>query len=226
MPSPLRVAFLGCGFITEVHSRQFRSLRGSLVPSYASRDAGRRLDYCRRHRRRPTYRDLCGRHRRPAYRCRRGRGAAEVPPRPDPPGARRGQTRARGKAGVPLDGRLRAGARRRATGPDASCWSARTTTTSRWRSAFAAWSPSGAIGDLVFAHFATIARRLKIGRRLAQRRGHGRRVTRSSRRASTGCTSRAASGPQSPASRATGRRRRRTRPGSPRQEHDGRLPLR
>jgi predicted dehydrogenase len=36
--SPLRVAFLGCGFITRVHSRHLRSLRSDFVCSYASRD--------------------------------------------------------------------------------------------------------------------------------------------------------------------------------------------
>jgi predicted dehydrogenase len=41
MPEPLRVAFLGCGFITRVHSRHLRSLRGDVVGSYASRDGAR-----------------------------------------------------------------------------------------------------------------------------------------------------------------------------------------
>ena len=41
MPEPLRIAFLGCGFITRVHSRHLRSLRGDFVCSYASRDRGR-----------------------------------------------------------------------------------------------------------------------------------------------------------------------------------------
>jgi predicted dehydrogenase len=39
--APLRLAFLGCGFITEVHSRQLRSLRATWSPSYASRDLSR-----------------------------------------------------------------------------------------------------------------------------------------------------------------------------------------
>jgi predicted dehydrogenase len=38
MPDPVRLAFLGCGFITDVHSRQLRSLRSAIRPSYASRD--------------------------------------------------------------------------------------------------------------------------------------------------------------------------------------------
>ena len=45
---PLRLAFLGCGFITRVHSRHLRTLRQDIVPFYASRDATRAREYCRR----------------------------------------------------------------------------------------------------------------------------------------------------------------------------------
>jgi predicted dehydrogenase len=43
MPStgPLHIAFLGCGFITRVHSRHLRSLRSDIACSYASRDAAK-----------------------------------------------------------------------------------------------------------------------------------------------------------------------------------------
>jgi predicted dehydrogenase len=41
MTEPLRIAFLGCGFITRVHSRHLRSMRGDVVCSYASRDGNR-----------------------------------------------------------------------------------------------------------------------------------------------------------------------------------------
>ncbi len=41
MSDPLRLAFLGCGFITRVHSRNLRRLGGQIVPSYASRDAAK-----------------------------------------------------------------------------------------------------------------------------------------------------------------------------------------
>ena len=41
MPPPLRIAFLGCGFITRVHSRNLRLLRGEIACAYASRDAAR-----------------------------------------------------------------------------------------------------------------------------------------------------------------------------------------
>jgi predicted dehydrogenase len=45
---PLRLAFLGCGFITRVHSRHLRALRREIVPYYASRDQARADEYCRR----------------------------------------------------------------------------------------------------------------------------------------------------------------------------------
>src|SRR5438093_9523064 len=38
MPAPVRLAFLGCGFITRLHSRNMRRLGGEIVLSYASRD--------------------------------------------------------------------------------------------------------------------------------------------------------------------------------------------
>jgi len=50
MPAPLRLAFLGCGFITRVHSRNLRRLgRRHIVPSYASRDRARADAYCARY---------------------------------------------------------------------------------------------------------------------------------------------------------------------------------
>jgi predicted dehydrogenase len=49
MTHPLRIAFLGCGFITDVHSRHLRKLRRAVAPSYASRDRARADAYCRRH---------------------------------------------------------------------------------------------------------------------------------------------------------------------------------
>ena len=47
-PARLRLAFLGCGFITAVHSRQLRALESEVARGYASRDAARADDYCRR----------------------------------------------------------------------------------------------------------------------------------------------------------------------------------
>lgn len=49
MPKPLQLAFLGCGFITDVHSRQLKGFRSSIVCSYASRDRAKADDYCRRY---------------------------------------------------------------------------------------------------------------------------------------------------------------------------------
>ena len=46
VPPPVHVAFLGCGFITGVHSRHLRRLRGVIAASYASRDGGR-AEACR-----------------------------------------------------------------------------------------------------------------------------------------------------------------------------------
>ena len=41
MSAALRLAFLGCGFITRVHSRALRSARAEFTLSYASRDRGK-----------------------------------------------------------------------------------------------------------------------------------------------------------------------------------------
>ena len=49
MPRPLRLAFLGCGFITRVHSGHLKALRGSIEPAYASRDKARADAYCKTH---------------------------------------------------------------------------------------------------------------------------------------------------------------------------------
>lgn len=60
MPSthePLRIAFLGCGFITRVHSRNLGALGRDVVPSYASRDGAKADEYCRRYRGSGTYSD-------------------------------------------------------------------------------------------------------------------------------------------------------------------------
>jgi UDP-N-acetylglucosamine 3-dehydrogenase len=54
---PLRIAFLGCGFITRVHSRNLRALRPDIVCSYASRDASRAAELCRRYGGAGTYRE-------------------------------------------------------------------------------------------------------------------------------------------------------------------------
>jgi predicted dehydrogenase len=48
MPSPVRLAFLGCGFITQVHSRHLKGFKSDIVASYASRERARAEEYCRR----------------------------------------------------------------------------------------------------------------------------------------------------------------------------------
>ena len=47
MPEPLRIAFLGCGFITRVHSRHLRSMTDEFVCSYASREREKADAACR-----------------------------------------------------------------------------------------------------------------------------------------------------------------------------------
>ena len=48
MIAAVRLVFLGCGFITRVHSRQVRVLGGDIVVSYASRDRARAENFRRR----------------------------------------------------------------------------------------------------------------------------------------------------------------------------------
>ena len=47
MSSPLRLAFLGCGFITRVHSTHLRAMGGVARVSYASRDQAKADAFCR-----------------------------------------------------------------------------------------------------------------------------------------------------------------------------------
>jgi predicted dehydrogenase len=57
MPEPLRIAFLGCGFITRVHSRTLRAFRSDIVCSYASRDRAKADALCREYRGAAGYSD-------------------------------------------------------------------------------------------------------------------------------------------------------------------------
>jgi predicted dehydrogenase len=52
---PLHIAFLGCGFITHVHSRHLRWLSSDIVCSYASRDGDKAAEFCRRYGGRGSY---------------------------------------------------------------------------------------------------------------------------------------------------------------------------
>ena len=49
MPEPIRLAFLGCGFVTGVHSRHLRKLRSDFTWGYASRVPAKAEDYQRRY---------------------------------------------------------------------------------------------------------------------------------------------------------------------------------
>jgi predicted dehydrogenase len=57
MSEPLCIAFLGCGFITRVHSRILTALRRDVACSYASRDQGRAEAYRRQFGGTRTYPD-------------------------------------------------------------------------------------------------------------------------------------------------------------------------
>ena len=57
MPQPLRVAFLGCGFITRVHSRNLRRFNSEIVCGYASRDKAKAAQFCGEFRGTGSYSD-------------------------------------------------------------------------------------------------------------------------------------------------------------------------
>jgi predicted dehydrogenase len=57
MPSPLRIAFLGCGFITRVHSRNLRRFQSEIVCGYASRDKAKATAFCGEYRGTGSYSD-------------------------------------------------------------------------------------------------------------------------------------------------------------------------
>ena len=57
MPSSLRIAFLGCGFITRVHSRNLRRFRSEIVCGYASRDKAKAAAFCGEFRGTGSYSD-------------------------------------------------------------------------------------------------------------------------------------------------------------------------
>jgi predicted dehydrogenase len=57
MPQPLRIAFLGCGFITRVHSRNLRRFKSEIVCGYASRDKAKAAAFCGEYRGTGSYSD-------------------------------------------------------------------------------------------------------------------------------------------------------------------------
>ena len=64
--APVRLAFLGCGFITRVHSRHLKALKGDVVASYASRDGARADAFCREFQGAGTYPSYAAAIRDPA----------------------------------------------------------------------------------------------------------------------------------------------------------------
>jgi predicted dehydrogenase len=60
MQRPVRLAFLGCGFITDVHSRHLRSFKNEIVASYASRDRARADTYRQRYAGYRSYESYAG----------------------------------------------------------------------------------------------------------------------------------------------------------------------
>ena len=57
MPQSLRIAFLGCGFITRVHSRNLRRFKSEIVCGYASRDKAKAAAFCGEYRGTGSYSD-------------------------------------------------------------------------------------------------------------------------------------------------------------------------
>ncbi|HKY22993.1 MAG TPA: Gfo/Idh/MocA family oxidoreductase [Vicinamibacterales bacterium] len=53
----MRLAFLGCGFITQVHSRHLKGFKRDILCSYASRDSAKADEYCRRYDGAASYAD-------------------------------------------------------------------------------------------------------------------------------------------------------------------------
>ena len=223
---PLRLAFLGCGFITQVHSRHLKGFQTEIVCSYASRDRAKAEEYCRRYRGRGELCRLRRRDRRSPHRRRGHRGAAALSPRSRRFGRSRPASTCWSRSRRFRAWRTTRRRSRRATAPSASCWWARTITTSRSRSCCARCSPKGRIGEMVFAHFTTIARRLKTADdwRNDESDGGRRRVFR--RRHSLAAHLPGSLGPRIMSIHGYRPSMSREGPDTAREEHDGGVPLR
>jgi len=57
LSQPLHIAFLGCGFITRVHSRNLRRFQSEIVCGYASRDKAKAAAFCGEFRGTGSYSD-------------------------------------------------------------------------------------------------------------------------------------------------------------------------
>src|SRR3954471_15380704 len=162
MPGPLRIAFLGCGFITRVHSSQLRALRPDVACAYASRDRARSERYRARYSGFASFGDYASAIADP----RVDAVVIAVPPRwhleltlealsagkhvlVEKPAFPRLQDYETARAARDAAGRIVLVGENDHYKPLAV----------RLRALLA----EGAIGEMVFAHFATIARRLKTG---------------------------------------------------------------
>ena len=143
--------------------------------SYASRDAAKAEAFRREFGGVGELRRLRGRDRRSAHRRGRRRRAAALSSRPDAAGARRRQARAGREAGVSAHGGLSRRSRPRATRPARVVLVGENDHYKPLAVTLRRLLARDAIGEMVFAHFTTIAQRLKSAGRLAQRRSDGRR---------------------------------------------------
>jgi predicted dehydrogenase len=160
MPEPLRLAFLGCGFITRVHSRILRALSADIVRSYASRDRDKAETFRRRHGGVRSYADYSEAIADPAIDA----VVVAVPPRfhldLTLEALAAGKHVLVEKPAFPRmeDFRAVAAARDRA---GRVVMVGENDHYKPLAVAIRKMLASGAIGDLVFAHFVTIAKRLK-----------------------------------------------------------------
>ncbi len=200
------LAFLGCGFITQVHSRHLKGFKSDIVASYASRERAKAEEYCRRFHGGQLRGLRCG-HRRSARRRRGHRRATGLSSRPDAARARGRQARAGRKAGVSAPRGLPDGDRCAQPGEERRA-------RRRERSLQAAGCGVAEAGGRG-RHWRDGVRALHDDREAAEvRRTIGattrpwRAAMRSSKKAFTGCTSPAASALQSCRSTDTGQRSR------------------
>jgi predicted dehydrogenase len=160
MGDPLHIAFLGCGFITAVHSRHLAKLQSEFVCSYASREAAKADEYCRRYGGLGKYADYVAAIEDP----RIDAVVVAVPPRFHLDLTRRALSAGKHvlveKPAFPSmrDFEAVAGARDRARKVvlvgENDHYKPLAVTLRRLLAA-------GAIGDMVFAHFTTIAKKFK-----------------------------------------------------------------
>ena len=226
MPQPVRLAFLGCGFITRVHSRHLRALGGEIVPSYASRDRDKAEAYCREFSGAASYGDYLAAIADPAIDA----VVVAVPPRFHLDLTLRALAAGKHvlveKPAFPAAWRTTGRRSRRATRPARVVLVGENDHYKPLAVVLRRLLADGAIGEMVFAHFTTIAQAAEDARTTGATTRRWPAATRSSRKASTGCTSPAASARASSTIHGYRPSVSRDGPGPARQEHDGRVPLR